>query len=545
MIGRYDEAVARWGRPPEPISLSDRAIEFLTERVGPPRPTPQVPRTNIAIPEPRIDGDTLQVLQNALGKDTLAFDDDSRLAHSGGFSYLDLVDRRGEHPPVPDAVAFPSSHAAVVALLRVCSDRRIALIPFGGGTSVVGGLRPDVGDISAVISVSFERMADLLNIDDYDMTVTVQPGMTGPTLERLLKARGLTLGHFPQSWERASIGGYAATRSSGQASAGYGRSNEMIERLKVATPVGDFDLGRAPGSAAGPDLRQLFIGSEGILGIITEITLRIRRLPVDSRYEGVMFPSYEVGLDAIREMVARRATADVVRLSDPQETLTNLTMAVEGAKATALDRYLKLRKVSGGALAILGWEGSRTQIGSRRSETWRVLRGHGGVSLGAQVGRGWEKSRFSGPYLRDTLLDNGYLVETLETSTGWRELPVLRQAVTSAIRDALPSQGPGPWVMSHLSHIYETGGSLYVTVIAERDDADLVGQWKRAKIAACDALVANGATITHHHAVGRDHAPWMDAEIGDTGLDLLRSIKAHLDPQGILNPGVLIGEDTQ
>lgn len=540
MIGRYDEAVARWGRPPEPVTLSERAIEFLTERVGPPRPTPQVHRPQVQVAPTRLDNDALETLQAALGTGTLATDDDLRLAHSGGFSYLDLVDRRGDHPPVPDAVVFPRSHDAVRALLRVCSERKIAIIPFGGGTSVVGGLRPDVGDIQAVVSVAFDDMADLIKVDDYDMTVTVGPGITGPTLERLLKARGLTLGHYPQSWERASIGGYAATRSSGQASAGYGRSNEMIERLKVATPVGDFELGRAPGSAAGPDLRQLFIGSEGVFGIITEITLRIRRLPIEARYEGIMFPSYEVGLDAIREMVARRATADVVRLSDPQETLTNLTMALEGPKATALDRYMKLRKVSGGALAILGWEGSRTQIGSRRSESWRVLRQHGGVSLGGQVGRGWEKSRFSGPYLRDTLLDNGYLVETLETSTGWRELPALREAVRAAISKALPSSGPGPWIMSHLSHIYETGGSLYVTVVAERDDNDLKDQWKRAKVAACEALVANGATITHHHAVGRDHAPWMKDEVGQSGVDLLRNIKSYLDPQGILNPGALI-----
>ena len=522
------------------MTLSDGAISFLTDRVGPPRRTPAVSRLDIVVAPTELDDQTRAQLISVLGPDGLSVDADTRLAHSGGFSYLDLVERRGKSPSVPDAVAFPASHEQVQDLIGTCVQLNLAIVPFGGGTSVVGGVRPERGPHAGVIAVSFDNMADVIGIDDVDMTVTVGPGITGPTLERLLGVRGLTLGHFPQSWERATIGGYVATRSSGQASAGYGRSDEMVERLRVATPRGEFRLGRAPGSAAGPDLRQLFIGSEGILGIITEVTMRIRRQPREKRYEGVMFPTYEDGLRAFREMVSRRATADLMRLSDPEETLTNLTMATEGLKATALNRYLKLRKVAGGSLAIFGWEGNRTQIGSRRDESWRVLRANGAVSLGKQVGNGWEHSRFSGPYLRDTLLDNGYLVETLETATGWNELPHLRDAVTAALKGALGGDGPGPWVMSHLSHVYDTGGSLYVTVVAKRDNNDPVGQWQAAKVAACDAIVAAGATITHHHAVGRDHAPWLAAEVGDNGIELLRAIKAHLDPDDTLNPGALL-----
>ena len=540
MIGSYDEVTARWGNPDKPVTLSDGAISFLTDRVGPPRRTPAVSRLDIVVAPTELDDQTRAQLISVLGPDGLSVDADTRLAHSGGFSYLDLVERRGKSPSVPDAVAFPASHEQVQDLIGTCVQLNLAIVPFGGGTSVVGGVRPERGPHAGVIAVSFDNMADVIGIDDVDMTVTVGPGITGPTLERLLGVRGLTLGHFPQSWERATIGGYVATRSSGQASAGYGRSDEMVERLRVATPRGGLRLGRAPGSAAGPGLRQLFIGSEGILGIITEVTMRIRRQPREKRYEGVMFPTYEDGLRAFREMVSRRATADLMRLSDPEETLTNLTMATEGLKATALNRYLKLRKVAGGSLAIFGWEGNRTQIGSRRDESWRVLRANGAVSLGKQVGNGWEHSRFSGPYLRDTLLDNGYLVETLETATGWNELPHLRDAVTAALKGALGGDGPGPWVMSHLSHVYDTGGSLYVTVVAKRDNNDPVGQWQAAKVAACDAIVAAGATITHHHAVGRDHAPWLAAEVGDNGIELLRAIKAHLDPDDTLNPGALL-----
>ncbi len=540
MIGRYDDVSARWGIPEKPVALSDTAIAFLTEKIGPPRKTPAVPRADISAPPSRLSADAASALANILGPDGLNTSDDTRLEHSGGFSYLDLVERRGDSPNAPDAVVFPASHEQVQDIIKVCGELNVAIIPFGGGTSVVGGVRPETGSHDAVIAVSFERMSDVIDINEVDMTVTVGPGITGPTLERLLGVHGLTLGHLPQSWERASIGGYVATRSSGQASAGYGRSDEMVEKIRVATPRGEFRLGRAPGSAAGPDLRQLFIGSEGAFGIITEATLRIRRVPAETRYEGVMFPTYLGGLNAFRELVVRKAKADMMRLSDPQESLTNLTMAVEGMTAKALERYLKVRKVEGGSLAILGWEGSRTQVHSRRDDSWRVLRAHGAVSLGKKVGNGWEHGRFSGPYLRDTLLDNGYMVETLETSTGWEELPALREGIREAIKGALPTNGPGPWIMSHLSHVYDTGGSLYVTVIAERKDADLVGQWQAAKQAACEAIVEHKATITHHHAVGRDHAPYLSAEIGDNGMELLRVIKNHLDPAGILNPGALI-----
>lgn len=540
MIGNYDEVSARWGNPEKPITLSDTARAFLTREVGPPKATPALVHTRLIAPDTRLTEEQRTRLESIVGPQNVSIEDDIRLAHGGGFSYQDLIERRGDSAPAPDAVVYPDSHEHVQELISVCRHLNIAIIPFGGGTSVVGGVRPEGATHSSVIAVAFDQMADVIAFDEVDMTVTVGPGITGPTLERLLGVRGLTLGHFPQSWERATIGGYVATRSAGQASAGYGRSDDMVEKLRVATPRGEFRLGRAPGSAAGPDLRQLFIGSEGAFGIITEVTMRIRRQPLERRYEGVMFPNYEAGLRAFREMVSRRATADMMRLSDPQETLTNLTMAAEGYKAAALDRYLKMRRVDGGCLAILGWEGNRTQVSSRRDESWRVLRGNGAVNLGKRVGSGWEHSRFSGPYLRDTLLDNGYLVETLETATGWQELPHLRTAVTKALKDALQSDGAVPWVMSHLSHVYETGGSLYVTVVGRRDEQDPIGQWQRAKDAACAAIVAEGATITHHHAVGRDHAGWLSDEVGQNGIELLRAMKQHLDPDNILNPGALI-----
>ncbi|MFZ1362083.1 MAG: FAD-binding oxidoreductase [Candidatus Nanopelagicales bacterium] len=545
----FDDQIARWGVPPEPIKLKAGMVAFLNERVGKLHPSPQAGRTNVEVPDSRISEGVLSEFQSALSAESVTTDADARLAHSGGFSYLDIVARRGVEPKVADAVIFPTSKEDVVKLLALAEQYRLAVVPFGGGTSVVGGVRADAevsensDGFNGILAVAFDKFADLVGINDVDMTVTVQPGMTGPALERLLNPRGLTLGHFPQSWERASIGGYAATRSSGQASSGYGRSNEMIESLTVVTPRGEFDLGIAPGTAAGPDLRQVFIGSEGAFGFITSITLRIRRLPEVTRYEGIMFPTYESALAAFRELKQAQVKTAVLRLSDPQETATNLTMAVEGRTATALNKYLEVRKVAGGCLAIVSWEGTSAQVKADRSQTWTVFKKHRGVSLGRKVGDGWEHARYSGPYLRDVLMDQGLLVETLETATRWSNMENLRNRVYQALTDSLRAgnpDAPGPHIMSHLSHVYDTGGSLYVTVVAEVEADDPVGQWERAKQAACQAIVEAGATITHHHAVGRDHAPFLAEEIGESGVELLRSIKAQVDPAGIMNPGVLV-----
>ena len=338
------------------------------------------------------------------------------------------------------------------------------------------------------------------------------------------------------------MGGYAATRSAGQASTGYGRSDEMIESLVVATPMGTMDVGRAPSSAAGPDLRGLLIGSEGALGVITRLRLRVRRLPDTRIYDAAILPGFAAGVAAFRDAAQSRATADVMRLSDEAETATTLLMSgPTGLLAAGLDRYLRVRGVDreGASLAILGWEGTdRDLVTARRAATWRALRRHGAVSLGHRPGESWRRHRFAGPFLRDALMDAGYLVETLETATHWNGYLDLHADVNQALHSALHAP-PGPYVMSHLSHVYETGASLYTTVIAVADQADPLAQWARAKSAATDAIMESNATVTHHHAVGRDHAPWLEAEIGSLGIDVLRATKHAVDPRGVLNPGVL------
>lgn len=534
---------ARWGTPPQPVELSDRARGFLAGQVGPAERTTAIPRlTDVALPEPGLAENDLHQLRRILGEGAVALSGPERLLHAAGCSLTDYLQlRAGEPASIPDAVLRPSSHEEISELLSYCSDHGIPVVPFGGGTSVVGGVTAGGSAGRAWVSVALDRMDHVLAIDEVSQTVTVEPGITGPVLEDILARRGFTLGHLPQSWERASIGGYVATRSAGQSSTGYGRSDDMVEALQVATPVGDIELGRGPKSAAGPDLRQLFIGSEGILGIITRVTLRVRRTPAARRYEGLMFPDWESGVAAFRELAQTRTTADVMRLSDTDETAATLTMSGPAGRAgNAFERYLGLRGVQGGALAVLGWESSsRRFLAERRRAAWKVLRAHGAVTLGQPVGRSWLRHRFDGPYLRDELLDHGYMVETVETAAHWRDLPGLYGAVAGALRSTLGSDGGGVYVMCHLSHIYETGASLYFTAFAQAG-SDPVGRWRDAKSAATDAMAAHSGTITHHHAVGRDHARWLPAEIGDTGMRILHAMKAELDPQRIMNPGVLL-----
>jgi alkyldihydroxyacetonephosphate synthase len=532
---------ARWGTPPTPVEVSPAAKEFLLTTLGEPHPRPSVPLADVHMPPGRLNGEQRESLIKIVGAGGLSNTDSDRLGHAVGCSLTDYLKlRSGDPANPPDAVVRPASHDEVREVLSYCSNNRIAVIPFGGGTSVVGGVSRDEGH-SLAVSLTFDRMADVLSVDEVSMTATVQPGITGPVLERILGTRGLTWGHLPQSWERASIGGYIATRSAGQASSGYGRSDEMVEALRVATPMGELALGRGPKSAAGPDLKQLFIGSEGALGVITEITLRIRHIAKLSKYEGLMFPDYASGVAAFRELAQSRLTADVMRLSDVDETAA--TLAMSGPKGRAGDlfaRYLDLRKVAGGCMAILGWESqSRISLVGRRRAAWAVLRRHGAATLGSSVGDAWKRHRYDGPYLRDELIDRGFVVETLETAGHWAQLADLRAAVQAALIAALETPRGHPYVMSHVSHVYETGGSLYFTVLVPAQE-DPISQWRRAKGAATDAIMANGGTVTHHHAIGRDHAPWLEQEIGLEGIRILRSVKAAVDPQGVMNPGALL-----
>lgn len=522
-------------------ALPKAARKHLARELGwTPRHTPPVPVADIALAASRLPVDVRVALVGLLGAENVRDDRESRLRRTGGKSYLDLVRRRsGDASDAPDAVLTPADTEQTAAVLALCSAHGVVVVPFGGGTSVVGGLSGADADDRPVVVVDLGRMSAVKALDVPSSLVTVGPGMRGPALEEALSTDGLTLGHLPQSWEFATLGGYAATRSAGQSSTGVGRFDDLVAGLTLATPVGVLELGSPPASAAGPDLLGLALGSEGSLGVITELRLRVRPTPRTTEYEGWSTRSWAAGLAALQRLARHDLLPDVVRLSDPDETRANLLLS-SSAGARALRGALRARRHGEGCLLVLGWEGLPTIVAARKRAASSLLREDGASRLGTRVGEAWRAGRFSAPYLRDQLLDHGLLVETLETAATWSALPTVYDAVRRALRDSLGGRDSRPLVMTHLSHGYATGASLYVTVLADRDDALPLQQWLGAKRAATDALLAAGGTLTHHHAVGADHRPWMEQEVGALGVDVLRAVKDRLDPRGICNPGVLL-----
>ncbi len=513
----------RWGDPASAAELPDSARGLVELAFG----LAETPALDaVTVPPSVLPASLLDPLRDALGSEHVLVDDRTRRLRTRGKSTPDLLRARsGDLSDAPDAVVRPGSHDDVAAVLAWAVEHRVAVVPFGGGTCVTGGLAARRDGFAGLVSLDLVRMKRLVSVDHESMTAVLEPGLRGPEAESLLAAEGVLLGHYPQSFEFATIGGFAATRSSGQSSAGYGRFDALVVGLRVATPQGEVRLGSAPANAAGPDLRQLFLGSEGAFGVITEVTVRVRPLPEVKVYEGWRWPSFAAGADAMRTLAQAGMLPSVLRLSDEAETAINLARPDEIGSES-----------SGGCLMITGYEGTPSAVEARRTAVTALLSGLGGTPVGEAAGEAWAHGRFDAPYLRDSMLDVGVLVETLETATFWSNREALYTGVKTAVEQTL---GEGTLVLCHISHVYETGCSLYFTV-ATKGAEDPLQQWLAAKAAANDAIVAAGATITHHHAVGTDHKPWLVHEIGELGASVLRAVKADLDPTGVLNPGVLV-----
>jgi alkyldihydroxyacetonephosphate synthase len=521
---RREQVFWGWGEPGAGPSLPGHATTFLRDELGVDGGVVDraVALEDVRLREPALEPSVRRRLEAITG--AVRDDREARVLRCRGKSYLDLLAQRaGACDDAPDAVVAPADHEHVLAVLQACADAGVAVVPFGGGTSVVGGLEPLRGPFEALVSLDLARMDRVLAVDSLSLTAVLEPGLRLPEADRALAAHGLTLGHIPQSYEWASVGGCVATRSAGQASTGRGRIDDNLVAVRCATPLGELATRDAPASAAGPALRQLVAGSEGVLGVITAVTLRVHRRPEAQRYEGWLLPGFEAGCDALRTLEQAGAAPDVARLSDEDETRFMLAMA--GARGPVR------RAVGGRCLMICGWEGTPQDVALRRREAARALRRAGARYATQRPGRLWERSRFAGPYLRDDLLDRGVMVETLETATSWSNLGALHAAVRAAL--------PGVHVSGHVSHLYPTGASLYFTVLA-RCDGDPAAQWRAAKARATEAILAAGGTITHHHAVGRDHAPWLGAEAGELGVGVLHALKECCDPAGIMNPGKLV-----
>jgi alkyldihydroxyacetonephosphate synthase len=531
-----------WGVEGHDAPLPKAAAALLRDELGAGGARADPPALDaVKLPAAKLPAHTRAGLVEAVGAEHVRDDRLTRITHAAGRSYPDLVRLRGGRGlRAPDAVVYPGDHDEVTALLGICAQEAVAVIPFGGGTSVVGGVEPLRGSFGAAVTLDLARMTGLTALDPRSQLATFAAGTTGPEVERLLGARGLTLGHFPQSFEFSTLGGWAATRSAGQASTGYGRVDELVVGLRAATPTGELATLPVPASAAGPSLRELLLGSEGVLGVISEVTLRVRPRPAEQRYDAYSLPGFAAGMEALRVLVQAGAAPDLARLSDEEETRVSLALAARPGGARALRAYIRGRGQRAGCLTILGFDGDHAQIARRRHRARSILRRHGAIALGPPPGAAWAKGRFHGAYVRDGLLSRGVLVDTLETATSWTALADLHRDVGSALRGALARRGTPAVVMCHVSHVYPTGASLYFTFLARQQAGTELEQWQAAKTAASEAIASAAATITHHHGVGTDHAPWLGAEVGELGLAALRAVKARVDPAGVMNPGKLL-----
>lgn len=528
-----------WGEDEHAPAVNGHLVDWLSERlggVGAPSGPASVDEFGGA--EGHLGRKSLARLERVVGAEAVSTRLRDRVVHAAGKGYPDLVRmREAKDFSLPDAVVWPGDAVEVAGVLELCARRSIAVVPFGGGTSVVGGVEPLRGGHQGVITLDTSRLRQVMAIDQVSRVARLGAGLRGPEVEHALKAQGLTLGHFPQSFEYSTVGGWVATRSAGQASSGYGRIDELVRGVRLVAPDGELNLGARPASAAGPDLRELVVGSEGAFGVITDAELEVAPQPEEVRYEAFVFPGFAVGTQAFRELAQEEIQPEVTRISDEDETEFYLAAAgLDGSRRRVLERYLAVRGVDLGscALAVLGWEGERGSCQRRRAAAMAAIRRHGGLSIGTGPGRTWARGRFEGPYLRDELMARGVMVETLETATTWANAENLYRAVRSALEDEAPVVG------CHISHVYPTGCCLYFTFLASQEPGALIGQWERVKRSACEAIVEAGGTITHHHGIGADHRRYLKREDGKTGIRMIRSAKAAVDPTGVMNPGKLV-----
>ncbi|HEV7888692.1 MAG TPA: FAD-binding oxidoreductase [Acidimicrobiales bacterium] len=477
--------------------------------------------SDIGLPPPRVHP------PDALAR-LCSTDPYDRASHTYGKSFRDIVRGfAGDFDAAPSFVAYPESEADVVALLDWCADTNAHATPYGGGSSVVGGV-----ECAGAVSIDMTRMDRVLEIDRVSRAARIQAGALGPVLEEQLRPEGYTLRHYPQSFEFSTLGGWLATRSGGHFATNYTHIDDFCQSLRVVTPAGISESRRLPGSGAGPSPDRLFLGSEGTLGIITEAWMRMQDRPVHKASAGVRFGSFTEGAAAARAIGQAALFPANCRLLDPGEAMT-------AAGVT-----------TGEALLVLGFESADHPVDAWMARAVELVQDHGGTlpegvrtssDTRPDAAGAWRGSFLRAPYSRDALVAMGMVVETFETAVTWDRFGDLHGTVTAAVEKALAEVCGGGWVTCRFTHVYPDGPAPYFSVIAPGRRGSQIAMWDEVKSAASEALLAAGGTITHHHAVGRDHRPWYDRQRPEPFAAALRAAKSALDPAGVLNPGVLFG----
>jgi alkyldihydroxyacetonephosphate synthase len=526
-----------WGDVAVEIPLAPAAAHLLERLVGLGQPGGDATLTDAlaTIPESRLPAHPL-----------VETDPELRLRRARGQSLPDWIALRSGHlaGTVPDGVARPTDGEAVRDLLAYAAAAGATVVPYGGGTTVVGGVDRVPEDDRPTLTVSLERFAGLRAFDERSGLATFGAGTTGPGVEAALGARGWTLGHYPQSFEFSTVGGWVAARSSGQQSAGFGRIEALYAGGRLEAPAGSLVMAPHPASAAGPDLRQLVLGSEGRLGVLTEVIVRATPTPELEGAPAFILPDFDRGLAAAAALARARLPLSMVRLATPAETRTTLAMGGHPRLVRLLDAYLAARGLGGygGCLLVVIISGRRRAVDTAAREVGVIVGEHGGHRPPGGLGRRWLAERFRTPYLRNTLWDAGYAVDTLETAVPWSSIPALAAGVAKALRTGLLDAGERVHAFSHLSHVYPSGSSLYTTFVFRRaaDPDETLERWRQLKAAASEAILEAGGTISHQHGVGTDHRPYLAVEKGELGIAALADVARRFDPDRRMHPGVLL-----
>ncbi len=545
-------SLAGWrpGGEPDPLARARRAERWLADTLGlrTLTATPAAPFDPAPLPVSRIDRDTLAHLTAAVGSPA-DIDPFSRADHALGQSYPDMLRRRsGKVLAAPDVVLSPANREAVEQVMRIAGQRALAIIPFGGGTSLVGGVTTPAIPGAPVVALDMRNMDRVISVDRHDLRATAEAGITGPALAEALAAQGVTLGHTPDSYEYATLGGWIAASCAGSQSNLYGRARDWFVSARLATPQGLWSSEDVPASAAGPRLGDLMVGSEGTLGVILDATFRIRPIPAVTHYQGIAFPDFASGCEAVRQLAQSGIPVATLILSDDDETSFGGGLAAmrRGWRLRArIDRtMLRLRRVpERHCLAIIGLEGSAVTVARARHDIGELVRRHKGIDLGEKPGAAWLANRYQSGSLRDALLDRGLGIDTIDTAATWSKLPALHQGVAKAIADAIAAglgEGAGRGVvMGHIAHAGMDGAGLVFTFVFPRKAGAELEQWQAIRHAATRAILAGGGTVSHRHGIGTDNLDAFREEKGTIALSALRGLKASLDPAGLMNPGKL------
>lgn len=548
-----------WGDPQKTFPMEDKpnlwnwicGVLKINENE---KTAPPVLREQVILPEANINQEFLSDILKVLDEKQVYTSDDERLEHSYGKSYADLFyARKGVIKKAPDLIIYPQMHEDVEKIMKLAQQHNVCVIPFGGGTNIVGGVDPRDQMMTAkgprcIVSLDMKRMNKVISIDPQSHTAVIEAGALGPILEEQLFAKGWSLGHYPDSFEYSTLGGWLATRSAGMQSDAYGKIEDMLVSLKMVTPSGTVVTRTVPTSSAGPDLNRFIVGSEGILGVITEATMRVHKAPEVKDYRGFIFPSFAKGVEAIRECIDKNWVPSMIRLQDEFESQLafNMKAPKKGLEAIIQKQVKKFLLATGyqrPCIMIVGFEGDLKNTQLISQEAVKILKKHKAFSLGKSVGKTWSKDKFNIPYLRDYMMDYGVMVDVAETAAVWSKLLNVYTRTIEEMKKRFAEDNNGKqagYIGCHISHTYQTGACLYFTYGTKQQQGNELEQYYGYKKLITDTFMRNGATLTHHHAVGYEHSPWMETEVSATGLKAIKAVKDLLDPKNICNPGKLL-----